>query len=395
MTAISNSMRSFLNTLIALCVIPFFSACEKKETKKNSPDYKIIPGRIAINANSVIQLKDKNLLFCTISDDKLWLVKVRPEGQELWRKPVDSSTYSTEGLVAENANGDMFIGRNSFSTGNFLITKTDANGNLLWHKEIGDRKKVEYFSTITATDDGGMVICGLITAKADPRYWDINVMKINSNGDSLWQRPYYFARNILVHQVRVAANSDLLILGSQSDAINSNFYLRLSSEGGFRAFLPFPGGSSNCTSFVEMSDGTLASCGQIENTFEPQVAMVIHELSYPTQIKKATVFGLGFTTATEFGISISNMPDGNLMLTGTGYHHTSQTSSQQFLLIKTNTNGQNLWYRQFGKNLENEWATSAFFHNGKIVVSGALGSFGGSQPNDVSVLFQLDGEGNF
>lgn len=98
--------------------------------------------------------------------------------------------YVTAGKIAEFYGGisqgsDIMEG---------LLTKTDANGNLIWQKNYGGPGS-DYFNAILATADGGFIMAGgSDTAGGDVTVnqgmTDCWVVKTDGEGNIEWQRTY-------------------------------------------------------------------------------------------------------------------------------------------------------------------------------------------------------------
>lgn len=68
------------------------------------------------------------------------------------------------------------------------LLKIDANGNVIWEDTYGGAQE-DYFSGIITTDDGGFILSGK-TASVEAGDTDGWVMKIDENGDELWNHTF-------------------------------------------------------------------------------------------------------------------------------------------------------------------------------------------------------------
>ncbi len=71
------------------------------------------------------------------------------------------------------------------------ISKVDIEGNIIWNKKYGASRPENFVSKIILLDNGDYLACGytLYSAYLDPAGW---LLRINSEGDSLWYREYYY-----------------------------------------------------------------------------------------------------------------------------------------------------------------------------------------------------------
>ena len=73
------------------------------------------------------------------------------------------------------------------------LVKIDLEGNIVWNKKYGPSKPVNYISNLIQIPNGNFVLCGY-SMLDEYMYlpaagW---IMEVNSEGDSLWYRDYYY-----------------------------------------------------------------------------------------------------------------------------------------------------------------------------------------------------------
>lgn len=118
------------------------------------------------------------------------LVKFDSGGKQIWSKSFGGAEDDRCFSVLQSADGGyVFAGiTNSFGAGNrdAWIVATDALGNELWSKTIGESTR-DVAHSIALTDDGGYIITGYTNsygaASDDP--W---LIKLKANGDIEWQK---------------------------------------------------------------------------------------------------------------------------------------------------------------------------------------------------------------
>src|SRR5256885_10722757 len=76
----------------------------------------------------------------------------------------------------------------SYGAGNsdILLVKTNKVGDTLWTKIYGGTS-VEYGYDVRQTSDGGYILCGQ-SSTWNPGNYDAYLIRINSNGDTLWTK---------------------------------------------------------------------------------------------------------------------------------------------------------------------------------------------------------------
>jgi hypothetical protein len=245
-------------------------------------------------ANSVIELDDGGFLvagydYLDPDDDREWdalVMRILPDGQEIWRHSSDRSgseyawvvreTQAGQFVVVgawESENGDMdgymqgfdadgndlwlktyggeedeifwaaeqaldggfFLVGQTASEGagglDFYIVRTDADGNELWSKAYGTSVTDRAFG-IGITPDGGALISGFTGANHDTM--DFLILRINEDGRELWRRTIAGDRFDVAHDVLTLDDGGFVISGytsSFSPGDQDGFIMRLTESG--------------------------------------------------------------------------------------------------------------------------------------------------------------------
>jgi hypothetical protein len=128
------------------------------------------------------------------------LVKLDGSGNEVWQKSFFTGTYSYGNDVCPTTDGGVVVAGvtyNSYYNGDeMLVMKLGANGNIEWQAKYGQYRNWAYdqAARIIQTGDGGYLVVGTTSYN---NYWnsggnhdDVEVMRLNAQGQILWQRSY-------------------------------------------------------------------------------------------------------------------------------------------------------------------------------------------------------------
>jgi hypothetical protein len=118
----------------------------------------------------------------------IYLLKIDDNGNKLWEKAFgDKMSEYGYGVVADK-DGYVAIGiSNSFSESqDIYVIKVDKKGNLIWDKVFGG-KGFDYAYDVTSCKEG-YVIVGNSNSFSDNT--DLYVIKINKNGEKIWEKVY-------------------------------------------------------------------------------------------------------------------------------------------------------------------------------------------------------------
>jgi len=110
-------------------------------------------------------------------DEKAWVLRLNEYGDTLWTKIIMNDMPVK--IIKTNDNNYLILG--AFTD----IIKININGDILWQKGPYGYSKI--FRSVKQTIDGGYIICGWkITGNIVHPY----LFKISSNGDSLWEQTF-------------------------------------------------------------------------------------------------------------------------------------------------------------------------------------------------------------
>jgi len=222
-----------------------------------------------------------------------------------------------------------------------LLMKFDSRGNLLWSKTYGDTQ-VDYFFTVSATSDGGLVAGGSINSSGYGAYdGDAWLVKTDVNGNIQWQKKY---------------------------TDNSN--------------------AGSIRSVIQTSDGGFAFVG--DQPYTPGLAdwlVVKTDANGNIQWKKK--FGTGNS---DDGIGIVEDNHGGAGLVVSGYNYSS-TSYDADLVKFDLTTGNVFWTKTYDLDNRANRFTRIFKVNDGFVIN-AVTHDGFANANSVSVLVKTDFDGN-
>ncbi len=164
----------------------------------------------------------------------VWLIRTDPNGNILWTR-----TYGGDGddfgysIKKTNDGGFIIAGTtNSFGAGqfDFYIVRTDSIGDTLWTRTFGEMNN-DYGWSVEPSIDGGFVVAGEINAF--PLLPDGMVVKIDSNGQAQWVKIYSTLLGEKLYSIKQSndggfVTTGTLYLGNQDVA---GWLLKISSEG--------------------------------------------------------------------------------------------------------------------------------------------------------------------
>ncbi|BAO75415.1 hypothetical protein WPG_1185 [Winogradskyella sp. PG-2] len=189
--------------------------CHKLDSQGNIQWQRFFGGSANDRAFDVLQTNDGGYLLTgysesgdfDITDSKgsydYWVLKLNSSGDLLWQKSFGGSGIDQARKLIKTDDNSYIIVGNSFSDdidiasnyggSDYWIIKIDDLGDIIWKKNYGG-SNFDYATSIKKSKDG-FVLCGY--SKSNDTHLNVNygdndfwVIKINEDGDLLWQKNF-------------------------------------------------------------------------------------------------------------------------------------------------------------------------------------------------------------
>jgi len=202
-------------------------------------------------------------------ESDVYLLKIDDKGRELWHKTFGGIDWDVGYSVAALNDGGYAIAgyTNSFGAGktDMYVIRTDAKGDCVWAKTYGGAREDRAYSVIQAKDNN-LVITGKSGSYAARGFgWDIVLMKIDQNGNSLWSRVFPAADVDAGNCTIETPDNGFVIAGTKKcyGICDANVYvIKTDSEGNTGWVRIFAGISDDSASAVCLSNkGDYIICG--------------------------------------------------------------------------------------------------------------------------------------
>ena len=338
---------------IFITLFLFLSSCKKDTTTTPEPqvNYFTFNGEIGTNDNSTFISSDDNLIMCGNYENNLSILKITKEGSLIWRKEFDCGMNSIANGIVETSSHELFVCGNTsrnYSTSkyDFLLVKTTFNGDTLWTKSYGGIAS-DYSANVIATSDGNLLISGKTESFGAGSFGDIYLIKVNTNGDTLWTRSYPDPDQEVAFHLMETQNGEYLVTGTNEDNSNPReLYLLKVNAAGDQIWNKKIGPSTWKWGFstIELSDGSLITCGQHTANGNSQVLLVKTDNLGNVLWEKE----FGDSNLSEKGYSIKQNADGSFSITGSSYD--VNTMKTAIILLKVDANGNQLFLNKFGSS---------------------------------------------
>jgi len=280
---------------------------------------------------SVQQTSDGGYIItgCTGSfgngNSDVWLIKTNAQGDSLWSKTFGSYNFD-EGYSVQQTNDGGYIIAGTTNSANIsyydlLLIKTDAQGNCLWSKILGEHNSYyEIARSVQQTNDGGYIIAGY-TESFGNGLFDVWLIKTNAQGDILWSKTFGGYNHDEGFSVQQTSDGGYIITGSTSSFGNGLFDVWLIKTN---------------------EQGDL--------------------------IWSKTFGGSGY----DYGWSVQQTNDGGYIIAG--YTESSGNGGKDIWVIKTNAQGDLIWNKTFGSGGDDIGYSVQQANDGGYIVAGVYNS---------------------
>jgi hypothetical protein len=313
--------------------------------------------------------------------------------QTCWWRTYGGADDDWGSEVQPTADGGYVIAGQTWSFGagenDVYLVKIDSQGDTLWTRTHGGAG-IDEGNSVQQTTDGGYVAAGW-TSSFGAGAADVYLIRTNASGDTLWTRTYGGTGSDIGNSVQQTADSGYIIAGYTYSfgAGNDDVYLIKTNASGDTLWTRTFGGTGSDEGFSvqQTSDsgyiitGFTRSFGAGEED-----AYLIKTNSRGTTLWTRTYGGPHL----DIGYSVRQTADGGYVVAG-GFHPFG-AGNEAARLIRTSAVGDTLWTRTYG-GADDDWGWSVEQTNdGGYIVAGGTYSFGaGSQ--DV-YLVKTDSQGD-
>ena len=174
---------------------------------------------------------DIDVMNKTDNSADFWILKLDSGGNIQWQKIFGGSNNEFAKSVIQTQDLGYLITGHTFSNDRDItlnkgmsdawVIKTDQNGIIEWQKTFGGSNE-DYSNSIIEAKDGGFTFTGSSRSNngdltSNHGYFDIWVVKIQTNGDILWQKSIGDADTDLAFDIEQTLNNEYYVTGySQS-----------------------------------------------------------------------------------------------------------------------------------------------------------------------------------
>lgn len=337
------------------------------------------------------------LVNAETNSEDMWLVKLDSKGEMIWQEIYGGSLSDRGTRVIPESDGDYLLAgyTQSYGAGGFdvWLIKINSSGIPQWQKTYGDSMD-DYAFDVISTEDEGYIIAGTTTSTEYGKN-DLLVFQVDSMGNVGWETIMGGVDQDQARSVKQTSDGGYIIAGytvTEPERRYDLWLVRLDSNGDSLWSKTYGGTYRDAgISVQEMSDNKIMVLGYTESFywFEGEYDRDIWLLVTDQEGDPiwASTFGGPYT---EYGHIINPTDDGNFIITG--YTESFGAGGWDLLILKVDGEGNEIWSKTYGGSLKDFGQYIYQDQSGGYVCIGTTESFGAGGWD--AWVFKTDSEGN-
>lgn len=206
----------------------------------------------------VQQTTDGGYILCGgvkgLQMDSLYLVKTDANGQVEWDRAYSATVDRNVGQFVEQTldGGYIAVGFNGpgFDE-DIYIVKTDPNGDVLWERGYGHPGR-DFGTCVRQTSDGRYYVFGE-TSQTTSSGADLYLLRLDTNGDTLWTRTYGTADNEIGRTFSLTADGGLILIGQEAGQTGDILVYKTDGGGNVQWTQKYGGPDQDTGNFIEQT----------------------------------------------------------------------------------------------------------------------------------------------
>lgn len=309
-----------------------------------------------------------------------WIVRTDQNGDSLWSATYGGpSVESCRAIIGLEDGGfllggstDSFVSDDRYS--NCWIVRIDSEGDSLWSRSIGASTISEVCRFFHRVDDNELLLVGDLVHDVFSSSHDVMIVGINSDGDSLWSQ-FYGGPQDERCVASLVVNDELIIAGSTNSygAGYRDFWLLKTTLEGDSLWSRTYGGPSDdeCTNIMQTSDGGFLLVGYTQSWDSRGRDIWLLKTDAAGDSLWSRIYG-GITY--DVGVDILEVPNSGFIIAAVS--SVTSTGDYDSWIIKTNMSGDSLWTIILGRDEEDKLLSINWLDDGSYLLCGTSSSYG-------------------
>jgi len=297
-------------------------------------------------------------IFSSDNGDDFWVVKLSSNGDIQWQKAYGGSGFEEAIAIQQTSDGGYIVAgtTDSFGSGkkDFWIVKLDSNGNVEWQKAYGGGGD-DWLHAIQQTSDGGYIVAGTTYSFLEG-WWDpCNgwILKLDANGNIEWQKVLMIGGEQQIYDIRQTSDGGYIAVGVTWDAYGPGSYwdlwvVKLDSDGHIQWQRAYGGGEwdGGKPAVQQTSDGGYIVAGETWSFGSAKINLWVLKLDSDGDVEWQKAYSRG---EDENGAkAIQQTGDGGYVVAGYTSDFGYGGTNYDVWILKLDSDGDVEWQKAYG-----------------------------------------------
>ncbi len=319
-------------------------------------------------------------------DGDIWILKLTSVGTVEWQKTygmVDQYYEDEVYSIQQTTDGGFIVGGYYSRSNDIWIFKLSSSGDIEWQKAYESRGRE--IQSIQQTSDGGYIVaCGEVSYYYVGSNYDINVLKLASDGTIEWQKGYGDVYSERARSMQLTSDGGYVVAGRTESFGAGNgdvWVLKLASDGSVEWQKTYGGSRrEEALSIQQTADGGYIVAGESQSLGAGDDDVWVFKLAVDGSVEWQKTYG---GSQDEEAYSIQQTADGGYIVAG-------QTESfgvedTDIWVFKLASDGSVEWQKTYGGSQDEEAYSIQQTADGGYIVAGSTETYGAGK-HDILIL---------
>ena len=306
----------------------------------------------------------------------IWVMKLDPYGQEMWRKYLGSDDFDWANDIIETQDGNYVVAGYSqdpeTGNNNAWVVELDRAGRVQWSHTYGGAQGDEAKSIIQ-TQDGGFAIAGFSHSYGRGKS-DMWLLRLNAQGEDIWQKTYGQEGGDRAYDILQTPDGGFLLGGyaTLDPEKKADVVLVKTDPAGNEQWVKNYGGEENETveAIAATKDGNYVLAGWTQGSKSRSLDAIVMKITPYGEKVWSRTFG-GERKDAFYDVSVSRA--GEILLAGATMSNPNTKAA--VWLSKLSRDGKSIWHRR-SEGTSHDFAYSVVPTNdGGIFIAGSTDSY--------------------
>jgi len=327
---------------------------------------------IAVDGNGNIYLNGEQRSD-VYGDYDYGVIKLDSDGNILWQKKIGGGLNDRGYGIAVDGSGNVYLNGTQSSSSHggtdYGVIKLDSSGNEVWQKRIGGTGS-DNGTGIAVDSSGNVYLSGGQESDGYNDSWDYGVIKLDTNGNILWQKRIGGLYADVGNAIAVDSSGNVYVNGYATPTSNNNVYgvVKFDTNGNL-LWKQMIGGSGTDQGWgiaVDDNENVYLNGMQSSDVFGQYDYGVIKLNQYGTATWRLKIGGF----LVDNGKAIAVDSSGNVYLNG--YQKSYVYGEYDYGVVKLDSSGNLLWQKKIGGVNYDSGNSIAVDNNGDVYVNGSI-----------------------